>query len=77
MLSFKGLAFNSGYGLVSLAFAGALRALRGGSAEETFGRTLPWLPVWLGLTLALIGVAFWRQRAALGKDGAAAASSTR
>ena len=45
VLSFKGLAFNLGYGLVSLAFAGALRALRDGNAEQTFGRTLPWLPV--------------------------------
>ncbi len=68
VLSFKGLAFNLGYGLVSLAFAGALRTLRGGNAEETFGRTLPWLPVWLCLTLAVLVVAFWRQRAALDRS---------
>ena len=66
VLSFKGLAFNLGYGLVSLAFAGALRALRGGSPEQTFGRTLPWLPVWLGLTLVLLAVGFWKRRADLG-----------
>ena len=65
VLSFKGLAFNLGYGLVSLAFAGALRGLRAGNAEETFGRTLPWLPVWLCLTLAVLAAAFWRDRAAL------------
>ena len=65
VLSFKGLAFNLGYGMVSLAFAGALRALRGGNAEETFGRTLPWLPVWLGFTLAALALGFWRSRAVL------------
>ncbi len=66
VLSFKGLAFNLGYGLVSLAFAGALRALRdGGSPEQTFGRTLPWLPVWLGLTLVVLTIGFWRSRKAL------------
>ena len=65
VLSFKGLAFNLGYGMVSLGFAGALRALRGHTPEETFGRTLPWLPVWLGLTLAAVAVGFWRWRAAL------------
>ena len=65
VLSFKGLAFNLGYGLVSLAFAGALRTLRGGSPEETFGRTLPWLPVWLCLTLVVLAVGFWHKRAAL------------
>ena len=65
VLSFKGLAFNLGYGLVSLAFAGALRALRGGGPEQTFGRTLPWLPVWLGLTLVVLVIGFWSRRAAL------------
>lgn len=65
VLSFKGLAFNLGYGLVSLAFAGALRALRDGTPEQTFGRTLPWLPVWLGLTLVLLAAGFWKSRAVL------------
>ena len=65
VLSFKGLAFNLGYGMVSLAFAGALRALRSGTPEETFGRTLPWLPVWLGLTLVVLAVGFWGRRAVL------------
>jgi MFS family permease len=59
VLSFKSVAFNLGYGLVSLLFAFLLRALRhGGSAEETFGRTLIWLPVGLGLGLALLTVLF-------------------
>ena len=77
VLSFKGLAFNLGYGLVSLAFAGALRALRdgGGSPEETFGRTLPWLPLWLGLTLAAVALGFWRHRAALDRVASPAAGT--
>jgi hypothetical protein len=66
VLSFKGLAFNLGFGFVSLAFAGALRGLRGGGAEATFGRTLPWLPVWVGLALALLVGGFWRHRKLLG-----------
>ena len=65
VLSFKGLAFNLGYGLVSLAFAGALRSLRAGGPEQTFGRTLPWLPVWLLLTLLLVALAFRRRWAVL------------
>jgi MFS family permease len=71
VLSFKGLAFNLGYGLVSLAFAGALRGLRGGGPEETFGRTLPWLPVWLGLTVAMLIIGFWKHRALLGRTAVA------
>ena len=65
VLSFKGVAFNLGYGLVSLLFAFLLRALRnGGSAEETFGHTLVWLPV--GLTLVLVVLAlFFRRYAAV------------
>ena len=61
VLSFKGLVFNLGYGFVSLLFAMALRAVRdGGGAEETFGRTLGWLPVWLVATLVILIVLFWR-----------------
>lgn len=65
VLSFKGLAFNLGYGMVSLAFAAALRALRSNTPEETFGRTLPYLPIWLGLTLGMVALGFWRSRAVL------------
>jgi MFS family permease len=61
VLSFKGLVFNLGYGFVSLLFALALRAVRhGGSPEETFGRTLVWLPLWLALTLVILALLFWR-----------------
>lgn len=66
VLSFKGLAVNLNYGLVSLAFAGVLRAVRdGGGPEETFGRALSWLPAWLGMVLAVVAVVFWRWRADL------------
>ncbi len=69
VLSFKGLAFNLGYGFVSLLFAGALRALRDGasSPEEVFGRTLVWLPVWLLLTLLVLAIAFARHGKLLGR----------
>ena len=66
VLSFKGLVFNLGYGFVSLLFAMVLRAVRdGGGAEETFGRTLGWLPVWLVGTLAILIVLFWRHASEL------------
>jgi MFS family permease len=66
VLSFKGLAFNLGYGLVSLLFAFVLRALRdGGTAEEAFGRTLVWLPVGLALALAVLVLLFRRHGAVL------------
>lgn len=76
VLSFKGLAFNLGYGFVSLAYAGALRALRAGGAEETFGRTLPWLPAWLGLTLAVLAIGFWQHRALLSRRVAVGGEGT-
>ena len=68
VLSFKGLAFNLGYGFISLVFAVVLRAFRdGGNAEAALSRGLRFLPVWLGLTLALLAVAFWRRRGLLQK----------
>ncbi len=69
VLSFKSVAFNLGYGFVSLLFAFMLRALRdgdsGGAAEETFGRALVWLPVGLALALALLALFFQRHAAEL------------
>ena len=68
VLSFKGLAFNLGYGFISLLFAVALRAFRdGGNAEAALSQGFRFLPVWLGLTLALLAVAFWRRRGLLQK----------
>jgi MFS family permease len=77
VLSFKGVAFNLGYGLVSLLFAFLLRALRdGGSAEQVFGRTLIWLSVWLALALVLLGVFFRRHAPLLWQPGAVASDAS-
>ena len=67
VLSFKGVAFNLGYGLVSLLFAFLLRD--GGSAEEVFGRTLILLPVWLTLVLVILAVCFRRHTRLLRQPG--------
>jgi MFS family permease len=64
ILSFKGLAFNLGYGFISLLFALVLRSFRGdGRPEEAFVNGLRFLPAWLFLTLLIFAVAFWRYRA--------------
>jgi hypothetical protein len=48
VLSFKGVAFNLGYGFISLVFALVLRAVRdGGSTQEAVSRGLVFLPLWL------------------------------
>lgn len=48
VLSFKGVAFNLGYGFISLIFALVLKAVRtGGNAEEALGRSLVFLPLWI------------------------------
>ena len=48
VLSFKGVAFNLGYGFISLLFAIVLRAVRdGGNAQDAVARGLLFLPVWL------------------------------
>jgi len=63
VLSFKGVAFNLGYGFISLLFALVLRAVRqGGSAQEALGRALVFLPVWLAFGALLVAVLFRRHR---------------
>ena len=48
VLSFKGVAFNLGYGFISLLFALVLRAVRdGGSTQDAVARSLLFLPIWL------------------------------
>jgi MFS family permease len=48
VLSFKGVAFNLGYGFISLVFALVLRAVRdGGSTQDAVARSLVYLPVWI------------------------------
>jgi len=66
VLSFKGLAFNLGYGFVSLLFALALRANREtGSAADGFAGAVALLPVWFVFTLMLLAMMFRRHRAVL------------
>tara|TARA_R110001583_G_scaffold185045_2_gene344762 strand:+ start:9701 stop:11017 length:1317 start_codon:yes stop_codon:yes gene_type:complete len=68
VLSFKGLAFNLGYGFVSLLFAMALRAYRDtGSAHEGLAGALGLLPVWLAFTAAALTWAFRHHLAVLRK----------
>ena len=63
VLSFKGLAFNMGYGFVSLLFALALRTYRDtGSAADGFADALALLPVWFMFTWLLLTLIFWRHR---------------
>jgi MFS family permease len=78
VLSFKGVAFNLGYGFISLVFALVLRAVRdGGSAEEAVGRGLAFLPAWILFGGLLCAFAFRRQWRALAKtDGPAPVSPT-
>ena len=48
VLSFKGVAFNLGYGFISLIFALVLRAVRdGGSAQDAAARGFEFLPLWI------------------------------
>ena len=62
VLSFKGLAFNLGYGFLSLVFALVLRAVRdGGSAQDAVARSLVFLPVWLLFTGLVCVVCFRRK----------------
>jgi MFS family permease len=66
VLSFKGLAFNLGYGFISLLFALLLQAFRDGAhPEQALAQGLRFLPPWLIFTLIVLGIAFWRRRAVL------------
>jgi hypothetical protein len=63
VLSFKGLAFNLGYGFISLIFALALRAGRdGGNSEEAVAHGLAFLPLWIGLGALVCAIYFRKQR---------------
>jgi len=63
VLSFKGLAFNLGYGFISLIFALALRAGRdGGNPEEAVAHGLLFLPLWIGLGALVCAIYFRKQR---------------
>ena len=54
VLSFKGVAFNLGYGFISLIFALVLRAFRdGGSTQDALVRGFLFLPLWLAFAFLL------------------------
>jgi len=66
VLSFKGVAFNLGYGFISLVFALVLRSVRhGGSAEDALAHALVFLPVWIAFGALLCAVLFRRHRQVL------------
>ena len=70
VLSFRGLAFNMGYGLVSVLFAGLMRHLgvdvpAGTSEQVIFAASLNWLP-WYFLISLLPLMAFARVSGCLG-----------
>jgi len=63
VLSFKGVAFNLGYGFISLIFALVLKAVRAGaSAGDALERGLVFLPLWVVCGCVICGLIFWRQR---------------
>ncbi|HTA30958.1 MAG TPA: MFS transporter [Candidatus Cybelea sp.] len=63
VLSFKGVAFNLGYGFISLIFALVLKAVRtGGSAGDALERGLIFLPLWVVCGCVICGLVFWRQQ---------------
>jgi MFS family permease len=65
VLSFKGVAFNLGYGFISLVFALVLRALRdGGDPQEAVARSLVFLPAWILFAAAICAFSF-RKRLSL------------
>jgi MFS family permease len=66
VISFKGLAFNLGYGFVSLMFALALRASDDpGNPEAGLAGALAVLPIWFVGTVLVLALMFWRQRGVL------------
>jgi MFS family permease len=66
VLSFKGLAFNLGYGFIGLLFALVLKAFqKGGHPDHAVAEGLSLLPLWLLFAMGLLALAFWKRRAAL------------
>jgi len=73
VLSFKGVAFNLGYGFISLVFALVLRACRqGGNPQDAFSRALVFLPLWIVIGGVVCAISFWRHRRRLSITPAAA-----
>ena len=66
ILSFKGLAFNLGYGVVGLFFAWLFRLIKGGGGvtgeEVVFAHALFWVPVYFAATIFVLAIASRRVR---------------
>jgi hypothetical protein len=63
VLSFKGVAFNLGYGFISLIFALVLKAVRdGGGTGAALKRGLVFLPLWVVCGCVICGFIFWRHQ---------------
>ncbi len=61
--SFKGVAFNLGYGFISLIFALVLKAVRdGGSTGDALERGLVFLPLWVVCGCVICGFVFRRKQ---------------
>jgi MFS family permease len=56
ILSFRGLAYNIGYGVVGLAYAGYYATLPKTDTDSQFGESLWAFPVWFGGTLVLLAL---------------------
>jgi MFS family permease len=66
VLSFKGLAFNLGYGFIGLLFAVVLKAFQDDARpDQALAQGFRLLPLWLFLTCGLFMLAFWRHRKAV------------
>ena len=60
VLSFQGVAFNLGYGLVGLLFAGLLRVIKAGGvsgSEAILAKGLFWIPVYFIITILVLVIA--------------------
>ena len=61
ILSFQGVAFNLGYGMVGLLFAGLLAAIKAGGnisgSDAIFARGLVWIPVYFIVTILMLVIA--------------------
>jgi len=72
VLSFKGVAFNLGYGFISLVFALVLRAVRDGTnAQEAVAHGLFFLPLWILFGGLLCAFCFRKEMGRLTKKIAA------
>ena len=66
VLSFKGLAFNLGYGFIGLLFALVLKSFQDGRRpDHALVEGFRLLPLWLVLTLTLLALGFWQKRKVL------------